>query len=263
MVPRPLGRTGLAVGPIGLGTTKLGRNTDVKYPERFALPSDEEVLGLLETSLALGVNLIDTAPAYGESERRLGTFVEAYRERIVLSTKCGEQYKDGVSKYDFSAAAIVASAEESLRRLRTDHVDILLLHSNGLDIEILTQTDALEGLGRLKKAGKVRAVGISAKTETGIARACETLDVVMAPFSEKETSLSEALKKAHGRGLGVLAIKGLYSGHLEATAAIEFVLEKSFIDALILGTINQAHLKEAVKLAEACLNPKSKIQNPK
>jgi len=263
MVPRPLGRTGLVISPIGLGTTKLGRNTDVKYPERFALPADEAVRDLLETSLALGINLIDTAPAYGESERRLGNFVESHRDRIVLCTKCGEQYSGGISTYDFSAGAIVASAEESLRRLRTDHVDILLLHSNGRDIEILTQTDALEGLGRLKKAGKTRAVGISAKTEAGIARACETLDVVMAPFSEKETSLADALKNAHDRGLGVLAIKGLYSGHLEARRAIEFVLKQPFIDALILGTINQAHLKEAVKVAQACLNPKSKIQKPK
>lgn len=254
MVPRPLGRTGLVVSPIGLGTTKLGRNTDVKYPERFALPSDETVRDLLETSLALGINLIDTAPAYGESERRLGNFVESRRNRIVLCTKCGEQYSGGVSTYDFSAGAIVASAEESLRRLHTDHVDILLLHSNGRDIEILTQTDALEGLDRLKKAGKARAVGISAKTEEGVARACETLDVVMAPFNEKETSLSEALKNAHNRGLGVLAIKGLYNGHLEAASAIEFVLKQPFIDALILGTINPAHLKEAVSVADKSLS---------
>jgi len=235
----------------------------VKYPERFALPSDEAVRELLETSLALGVNLIDTAPAYGESERRLGAFVESHRDRIVLCTKCGELYKDGRSTYDFSATSIIASTEESLRRLRTDHIDILLLHSNGRDVDILNETDALEALLRLKKDGKARAVGISAKTEAGIARACAALDVVMAPFSEKETSLADALTKAHEAGLGVLAVKGLYSGHLEATSAIEFVLKQPFIDALILGTINPAHLKEAVKVAEACLNPKSKIQNPK
>jgi aryl-alcohol dehydrogenase-like predicted oxidoreductase len=253
MVPRPLGRSGLVVSPIGLGTTKLGRNTDVKYPERFALPSDETVRDLLETSLALGINLIDTAPAYGECERRLGTFVEANRDRIVLCTKCGEQYRDGVSTYDFSAAAIVASAEESLRRLCTDHVDILLLHSHGRDLDILRQTDALEGLDRLKKAGKVRAAGISAKTEEGVAHACETLDVVMAPFNERETALAEALKRAHESGLGVLAMKGLYSGHLEAASAIEFVLKQSFIDSLVLGTINPTHLKEAVNVAEKWL----------
>jgi aryl-alcohol dehydrogenase-like predicted oxidoreductase len=257
MVSRPLGKTGLMVSPIGLGTTKLGRNTDVKYPESFALPSDEEVRELLDTSLELGINLIDTAPAYGESERRLGAFIEANRDRIVLATKCGEQYAGGRSTYDFSASAIVASVEESLRRLRTDHADILVLHSDGRDVEILTETDALEALGRLKKSGKIRAAGISAKTEAGILRACDTLDVVMAPFSQKDAQLAGALEKAHEAGLGLLAIKGLFSGHLEARAAIEFVLKQGFIDALIVGTISPAHLKEAVAVADSCFNPKS------
>jgi aryl-alcohol dehydrogenase-like predicted oxidoreductase len=257
MVPRKLGRTGLFVGPIGLGTTKLGRNTDVKYPERFALPSDDAVRELLEASLALGVTLIDTAPAYGESERRLGAFVASNRDRIVLCTKCGERYQDGRSTYDFSATGIVASVEESLQWLRADCIDILLLHSHGRDVEIFERTDALEVLLRLKKDGKARAVGISAKTEAGITRACESLDVVMAPLSEKETSLAKALTKAHEAGLGVLAIKGLYSGHLEAASAIEFVLKQPFIDSLVVGTISPTHLREAVAVANKCLNPKS------
>jgi aryl-alcohol dehydrogenase-like predicted oxidoreductase len=127
---------------------------------------------------------------------------------------------------------------------------LLLLHSDGRDVEILTQTDALEGLLRLKRSGKVRAAGISAKTATGIIEAARTLDVVMAPFSQKESSLAEALALAHDRGLGVLAIKGLFSGHLQARAAIAYVLGHSFIDALIVGTVNPEHLKAAVAAAE-------------
>lgn len=249
MALRLLGRTGLRISPIGLGTTKLGRNTDVKYPTPFALPSAERVSDLLDTCLRLGVNLIDTSPAYGESERRLGPFVEMHRDRLVICTKCGEQYQNGHSTYDFSAPAIVASLEESLRRVKTDHVEILLLHSDGRDVEILTQTDALEGLQRLKKNGKARAVGISAKTPAGILEACRTLDVVMAPFSRKDASLLEALTQAHNVGLGVLAIKGLASGHLEARPAIEHVLRQPFIDGLIVGTLDPAHLREAVAIA--------------
>lgn len=263
MVPRPIGRTRLAVSPIGLGTVKLGRNTDVKYPNSFKLPSDKQVQDLLETALSLGANLIDTAPAYGESERRLGPFIKAHRDQIVICTKCGEQYGNGRSAYDFSAPAITASVENSLRRLKTDHVDILLLHSDGRDLEILTQTDALEALDKLKKGGKARAIGISARSPEGIAEACRSLDVVMAPFSRKEASLAEALGKAHKAGLGVLAIKSLFSGHLEARPAMEFVLRQRFIDSLILGTINPTHLREAAEIAESSLNPKSKIRNPK
>jgi aryl-alcohol dehydrogenase-like predicted oxidoreductase len=250
MVRRQLGRTGLAVSSVALGTTKLGRNTDVRYPVNFALPPEQEVAALLESARQLGVNLIDTAPAYGESERRLGPFIENHRDEIVLCTKCGEQYLNGRSVYDFSGPAILASVEESLRRLRTDHVDILLLHSDGHDVDILTRTDAMNALSRLKKSGKIRAAGISAKTQAGILEASRSLDVIMAPFSQKESSLAEALAEVHGRGLGVLAIKGLFSGHLEAGPAIEFVLRQPFIDALVLGTIEPAHLAEAVAMAE-------------
>jgi aryl-alcohol dehydrogenase-like predicted oxidoreductase len=250
MVSRSLGQTGLTVSRIGLGTTKLGRNTDVKYPQAFALPSDKQVSELLHTALRAGVNLIDTAPAYGASEARLGASMASYRDRLILCTKCGEQYSNGHSMYDFSADALTTSVEASLRCLRVDHVDILLLHSDGRDVEILTRTDAVETLRHLKQNGKTSAIGISAKTQDGIREACRTLDVIMAPFSQTEPSLAEALKQAHQAGLGVLAIKGLSSGYLEAAPAIEFVLRQEFIDALILGTTDPVHLNEAVSIAE-------------
>lgn len=249
MVPRPLGRNGLSVSPVGLGTVKLGRNTDVKYLQPFALPSVAEAQALLEAALALGVTLFDTAPAYGESEKRLSSFIAAHREEIVLSTKCGERYEGGRSAYDFSGKAILASAEESLRRLGTDHVDLLLLHSDGRDLEILQGSDAVPALGRLKAQGKARAVGISAKTPEGIREAIPLLDVVMAPFSQADPSLGGALAEAHAAGLGVMAIKGLQSGRLggKSTDAVRFVLGQPFIDALIVGTLSPEHLREAVE----------------
>ena len=249
MVQRRLGTTGLTVSPIGLGTTKLGRNTDVKYPAPFELPSDKEVEELLRTALDLGVNLLDTAPAYGDSESRLGRFIANERNRWVLSTKCGEHYRSGKSSYDFSAAALNRSVNESLQRLQTDYLDVLLLHSDGRDLEILQQSDAVETLRRMKAGGKARAVGISVKTAAGIAAAVPVLDVVMAPFSERDPALKTPLAMAHNHGLGTFAIKGLFSGHLEPAAAIEFVLCQPFIDSLIIGTINVAHLREAVALA--------------
>lgn len=250
MVPRRLGRTGLSVSPIALGTTKLGRNTDVKYPQPFDLPSDQEVQALLDVCSAEGINLIDTAPAYGASEERLGRFLQDRRDRFILCTKCGESYADTRSTWDFSGAAIERSLESSLRRLRTDHIDIFLLHSNGQDLQILTATDALPTLQRAKQSGKVRAVGISAKTEAGIVEACRSLDIVMAPFSQTDAALRSALEKAHAAGLGVLAIKGLASGSLAPESAIDFVLRQPFIESLVLGTITPKHLLQAVEVAE-------------
>ncbi len=69
---RPLGSTGIKVSLLGLGTVKLGRNEGVKYPRPFDLPDDRSVVALLETAQSLGINLLDTAPAYGRSEERLG-----------------------------------------------------------------------------------------------------------------------------------------------------------------------------------------------
>lgn len=251
MVPRRLGNTGLCASPISLGTTKLGRNTLVKYPQPFELPSDQRVEELLAATLELGVNVIDTAPSYGDSELRLGLFVAAHRARIVLCTKCGERYENGRSMYDFSPRAIGKSVDESLQRLRTDHIDILLLHSDGRDVEILTQTEALDALARLKSTGKAVAVGISAKTAAGILAARETLDVVMAPFSQQDQSLADALGEAHDAGLGVMAIKVLASGYLEPAKAIDFALRQPFIDSLVVGTIDPEHLRQAVAIANS------------
>ena len=84
---RPLGSTGLRVSPLGLGTVKLGRNTGVKYPNQFALPSDGQARELLALARDLGINLIDTAPAYGTSETRLGPLLQGQRQDWVVCTK--------------------------------------------------------------------------------------------------------------------------------------------------------------------------------
>src|SRR5262245_6594243 len=184
MVRRPLGRTGLTIAPIALGTTKIGRNTDVKYPVNFSLPSDQAVAELFAAALQLGVNLIDTAPAYGTAEMRLGKLLESHRAEVLICTQDAEQYANCQPPYDFATAAVRASVDASLLRLRTDHIDILLLHSDGRDSEIITQTDALEELIRLKRSGKINAFGLSAKTPAGVRQAARDCDIVMAPFSQ-------------------------------------------------------------------------------
>jgi len=251
MVFRQLGKTDILVSRIGLGTVKVGRNQAVKYPAPFQLPSDKQLYELLDEALALGLNLIDTSPAYGESEARLAPFVGKHRNRIVLSTKAGEVFEHGESIYDFSSAAILASAKSSLRRLNVEALDILLIHSDGRDRQNILS--AVPALSRLKADGKVRAIGISAKTPQGVLCAIrEQLDVVMAPFSLTNQSLGPALAKAHRARVGVIAIKGLQSGFLTGRIeeAVQFVLDQPFIDSLVIGTINPAHLGMDLRLGE-------------
>ncbi|KAF0244272.1 MAG: aldo/keto [Planctomycetota bacterium] len=251
MVLRPLGKTGLRVAPIGLGTVKFGRNFGVKYPKEFELPTDAEVAALLSRALELGVNLFDTAPAYGSSEVRLAPFVKAHRNEIVLATKCGETFAKQSSKWDFRRASLEEQIAQSLKRLGTDHVDLLLIHSDGRDEEILTKTDAVATLLDAKERGQARAVGLSAKTEAGIRGCIGLLDAVMAPFNQSDRSLGPALESAHKSGLGVLAIKAVQQGRaLDPATAVAFVAGQPFVDAVVLGTLNPDHLSAAVKAVE-------------
>ncbi len=94
---RPLGDTGLAVSPLGLGTVKFGRDQGVKYPSGFTIPDDREAADLLALARDLGINLIDTAPAYGRSEERLGPLLRGQREHWVIVSKVGEEFVDGQS----------------------------------------------------------------------------------------------------------------------------------------------------------------------
>src|SRR5579863_3279859 len=134
MLPkRPLAQTGLSVSVVGLGTVKFGRNQQVNYPAAFTLPSDGEAANLLSLAQEAGINLLDTAPAYGESEARLGRLLAGQRHQWVLSTKVGEEFTEGESQFDFSPSAIHKSIDRSLTRLNTDYLDLVLVHSNGND----------------------------------------------------------------------------------------------------------------------------------
>src|SRR5437016_5443839 len=102
MLPRQmLGKTGTEVSIIGLGTVKFGRNQGVKYPKAFDLPTDDDIAKLLEQAKNLGVNLLDTAPAYGTSEVRLGHWLKHFGKRSewVIVSKFGESFINGVSSF--------------------------------------------------------------------------------------------------------------------------------------------------------------------
>ena len=120
---RPLGQTGLEVSSLGLGTVKFGRNQEVRYPDSFSLPSDQEIINLLDLAQSLGINLLDTAPAYGSSEQRIGRLL-SNRANWVICTKIGEELLHGRSFLNFTADHVHHSIERSLRNLNTDYLDI-------------------------------------------------------------------------------------------------------------------------------------------
>ncbi|MDZ7668519.1 MAG: aldo/keto reductase [Gammaproteobacteria bacterium] len=243
MERRPLGRTGMAVSVLGLGTVKLGRDQQVKYPRPFTLPDDAAATRLLEVARELGINLLDTAPAYGTSEARLGRLLHGQRDDWVLCSKVGEEFVDGRSFFDFSPEHTRRSVERSLRRLATDRLDVVLIHSDGDDLAVLDHSGALETLMALRDAGHVRAVGMSHKTLAGGRRALELgCDVIMATLNLDYRDELPLIAEAGSAGCGVLIKKALASGHA-GTASLQFAAAQPGVASLVVGTIDETHLR--------------------
>ncbi|MGE0624995.1 MAG: aldo/keto reductase [Pseudomonadales bacterium] len=245
MLPRrPLGQTGMEVSVLGLGTVKLGRREGVKYRKPFELPDDAEATRLLDTARELGINLLDTAPAYGTSESRLGRLLRGQRNDWLISTKVGEHFEDGHSSFDFSPEAVRHSVKRSLQRLHTDRLDVVLIHSDGDDLRILDQLGTLECLRDLKSRGWIRAVGISHKTVDGARRAIELgADVIMATLNLTSTAEASVIEAAGKAGVGVLVKKALASGHAGADS-LRYAAACPGVSSVIVGTVNPAHLRE-------------------
>ncbi|MBU6953913.1 aldo/keto reductase [Hahella sp. HN01] len=251
---RPLGDTGIEVSLLGLGTVKLGRDQGVKYPTAFKIPDDQQALALIGLAEDLGVNLIDTAPAYGSSETRLGELLQGRRQRWVICSKVGEEFVDGQSYFNFTPEHTRMSVERSLQRLRTDYIDIVLIHSDGDDMAILQKEGTLQALAELKAKGMIRAIGLSGKTVEGGIAALQQGDVAMVTYNLEHQEEKPVLDYAQAHQKGVLIKKALASGHIcvgphedPLRKSMEFVFAHPGVSSAIIGTINPEHFKENVR----------------
>ncbi len=249
---RSIGKSGLLVPPLGFGAFKIGRNQGVKYPEPYDLPDELSVGRLLNSVLDLGCTLIDTAPAYGLSEVRIGDAIGHRRSEYVLSTKAGETFTDGKSVYDFSPAGITVSLERSLRNLRTDVLDIVFIHSNGDDLQILEKTDTVPILMDFQSRGLIRAIGLSGKTVEGAQLSLEWADVVMVEYHLQDKSHDQVIAQASEKNVSVFVKKGLASGKLAPHESIRFVLGNPGVTSLIVGGLNFDHFRENWQTAISC-----------
>jgi len=250
---RALGSTGLLVSPLGLGTVKLGRDQGVKYPNGFQIPDDEQARQLLHLTRDLGINLIDTAPAYGRSEERLGPLLRGQRQEWVIVSKVGEEFEAGQSSHDFSAAHTRFSVERSLQRLETDFIDLVLVHSDGNDLAILEHSEVYQTLAALKDEGKIRAFGFSGKTVEGGLKALEQGDCAMITYNLNEQGEKPVIDYAAAHGKAILVKKALASGHVcldpgidPVRASFELLFAQPGVASAIVGTINPLHLAHNV-----------------
>lgn len=195
------GRTGLTVSRLAFGAGPIG----------YLDAGPEQAARILHLLLDHGVNLIDTAAAYRGSEELIGRALGARRADCVLLSKCGRRV-EGVEGGDWSAQVVSETVDRSLRRLGTDHLDVMLLHS--CPLEVLERGEALDALLRAKAAGKIRFAGYSGDNEAAaFAAALPGVDVLMCSASLcDQANLAGAVPEAAKRGLGVIAKRPVANG---------------------------------------------------
>ncbi|WP_054712262.1 aldo/keto reductase [Bacillus sp. JCM 19041] len=150
-----LGKSDVTVFPIGLGTNAVGGHN--LYPNL----NEETGKNLVRQSIKSGVNFLDTAFIYGEgrSEELIGEVLKEFnRNEIVIATKAAHKKVDGEYVLDNSAAFLKQSVDDALNRLKTDYIDLFYIH---FPDEHTPKDEAVQALAELKKAGKIRAIGVS------------------------------------------------------------------------------------------------------
>ncbi|HET8711209.1 MAG TPA: aldo/keto reductase, partial [Spongiibacteraceae bacterium] len=181
---------------------------------------------------------------------RVGHLLRSQRDAWVICTKVGEEFDNGQSHFDFSAEHTRFSIERSLKRLQTDYLDIVLIHSDGNDIDIIENGEALDTLARCKREGLIRAYGMSTKTIEGGIAAAKHGDAVMATYNIEYTDEKPVLDFCRTHRKGVLIKKAFVSGHTaDPASALRFVLREPSVSSVIVGTIDPLHLQQNIAVA--------------
>lgn len=197
MERRRLGKTDMAVSVLGFGGSEIG----------YEGASARAVARLLGGALDAGLNVIDTAECYEESEALIGAAIGARRSECYLLTKCG--HPRGFGRGDWRPASLLASIERSLKRLRTDRLDLIQLHSCSL--ADLRRGDAVEALEQARERGWARYIGYSGDGEAArYAVECGRFDTLQTSVSvADQEALELTLPLAASRQMGVIAKRPL------------------------------------------------------
>lgn len=239
MLPkRRLGRTELEVRVLGLGGIPV---RDRKW---------DEAIAVVQAALEHGLNFIDTARGYGDSEKKIGTALEAAgcRRQVYVATKTPER----------KAAGAKAEVDRSLRELQTDYIDIYQLH--GVDErenleQVLAADGALAGLKEVRQEGKVRFIGITGHDPKLLREAIMTgeFDTVMVPVNILDRFIFAAEEKllplARELDVGIIAMKPLAGGVIkEPTQALRYTLSQA-VDVVIPGMGSVQEVRQNVEVA--------------
>ncbi len=269
MEMRKFGKTGLEVSALGFGGGPVG----------YLETGRREVADILNAILDRGVNLIDTAAAYAGSEEAIGAAIGHRRGDYVLVSKCGRSYDD-IEGEAWSAQCVEQTIDRSLRRLKTDHLDVMLLHS--CDLAMLEKGEAVGALVKAREAGKIRFAGYSGDNAAAV-YAVGLDDIAVLETSVNicdQANIDTVLPAAQKNNVGVLAKRPIanaawrdaseqrgmyvnyaqtYAGRLSAMAvspaalgfpdeawpeiALRFTLSQPGVTTAIVGTTRTANVE--------------------
>ncbi|MGP4101148.1 aldo/keto reductase [Nonomuraea sp. KM90] len=200
-----LGRTGLQVSRLGYGAMEL------RGPRAWGEPiSDDRARAVLNTVLDSGVNLIDTSPDYGDAEEHIGRWISHRRDEFILSSKCGcPPAVNGDPRtfppHTYTRANVRACVEQSLRRMRTDHLDILMVHMSP-SVAVLRAEDTVAEMLALRDEGKIRYTGMSGELPHLPEHiALGAFDVFLLPYSALDRSHEKLIGATAAAGAGTIA----------------------------------------------------------
>lgn len=288
---RELGRTGLRTSVLGVGCSRLG--------SFLSGSSQNEAISMLHESLDLGVNFFDTADSYGQgdSERLLSKAFRGQRDRIILETKAGycfsqtarmaTHFKQPIRKFlgyfpslrgnvekaraahinqRFESQYIVKALEESLRRLKTDYIDVFMLHDP--PISTLNNMEYIDVASRLRDEGKIRNFGVSCSSsdEALFCLGVPDISVIQVPVNPGEQKvIRSVLPKAQTMHVGIVARQPFASGSLEENEratktlsgehkisfmkqAVNTALSNPSVSVVLVGMSNRQHLRENIQI---------------
>ena len=212
---RTLGRTKIQVSEIGFGGVEIGIPYGIGVEHESQLLDEAAAVGLLRRGLDNGINLFDTAPLYGRSERIIGDAFRDCRDRVVLATKCLDLWDDNrLRRGPALKAGLRRELTDSLKTLHTDYIDIYYLHR--VDQEVLESADLAETFAELKHEGLIRCSGLSLYDHDLARMALESgrWDVLQVGFNLMDQRLAELFELAQKQNVALIVRSVLLKGIL-------------------------------------------------
>ena len=290
MVRRPFGKTRLSVTALGFGAGPIG----------YLATEQKQVESIVNTLVDGGVNFIDTAAAYHGSEEALGKVISRRRKELILVSKCGQQFQDLPGKA-WSAEVVTATVDRSLKRLRTDYLDVMLLHS--CDLSVLKRGDVIEALSKARNSGKIRFIGYSGDNEAAEFAACHREIAVIETSVNicDQANIDTVLPVAKEQNIGIIAkrpiansvwrpaqqLQGIYQDYSKPyrdrlammkitpmdlgfsseadwpEIALRFTLSQPGVHVAIIGTTSPLNAKRNLEIAAKGPLPKETVEKLK